>query len=96
MTDDGYVTLRLPEHPSARPSSGLIFEHRLVMEKHLGRTLRPGESVHHKNGIRDDNRVENLELWTSAHRPGQRVTDLVAFARQVLDTYGDEVAHAHG
>lgn len=64
-------------------------EHRLVMERHLGRPLRELETVHHINGIRHDNRIENLELWTSTQPYGQRVEDLVKF---VVETYPDLVA----
>jgi hypothetical protein len=52
-------------------------EHRVVMMGMLGRELRKGESVHHKNGRRADNSVENLELWVGPIRPGARATDLL-------------------
>jgi hypothetical protein len=65
-------------------------EHRQVMEGMLGRQLFPGETVHHKNGIRDDNRPGNLELWVST-RSGQRVTDLIAF---VVERYRNDVEAA--
>ncbi len=66
----GYVQIWMPKHPNAK-LAGYIHEHRLVMANYLGRPLTSNEFVHHRNGIKDDNRLENLELLTHAVHRGK-------------------------
>lgn len=89
ITSEGYVVYYWPEHPNAR-KDGKIAEHTVVMSEKIGRPLRALENVHHKNGQRSDNRPENLELWRRMQPTGQRVTDLIEFAKEVLSEYGED------
>lgn len=60
---DGYNTVYCPDHPRST-KDGYVMEHVLIMENHIGRYLKNDEVVHHKNKVRDDNRIENLQLMT--------------------------------
>lgn len=85
----GYVQIWKPEHPNAciGRGKGYVLEHRMVMSDHLGRKLLRTEQVHHKNGDRADNRLCNLELWTTSQPSGQRVKDKLKWAKEFIKLY---------
>jgi hypothetical protein len=84
----GYVLLRVPGHPRIKSATNqYVMEHILVMEQLLGRYLHRDETVHHINGIPDDNRPENLELWTKPQPSGIRVRDAINWAHEILSRY---------
>lgn len=73
MHKSGYVILTISRGDPLNPvGHRQMFEHRFVMAQSLGRPLKRSEYVHHRNGIRDDNRLENLELWVVSQPKGQR------------------------
>lgn len=90
----GYYIVPVPKrfrHLSNGDSS--LPEHRFVVAKHLGRPLRKDENVHHINGDKLDNRLENLELWSTSQPSGKRVEDLLEYAQVILERYEDEIEY---
>lgn len=102
INSEGYVTMVAPptEHEDVRDGGyarvnlgtgrygrGRMLKHRYVMEEHLGRKLLADETVHHISGDKLDNDISNLELWSGKHPKGQRATDLVEYAVEILERY---------
>lgn len=82
----GYVHRRRTD-----PETGVRenqWQHQFVMEQYLGRPLAKGEEVHHKNGDRADNRIENLQLWSTRQPKGQHWRDKLEYAREIIALYG--------
>ena len=90
LTQFGYRKVHKKGHQNAW-KNGDMFEHVFIMSEYLGRPLRKGETVHHRNGIKDDNRIENLELWSNSHPYGQRVEDKIKWCKEFLEEYGYKV-----
>lgn len=84
----GYREIKSGEHRGR-------LEHRVIYEQHYGIKLQPQQTVHHKNGIRDDNRIENLELWDNHHPYGQRITDKLTHYFDMVKEYLSHPEYEH-
>lgn len=80
---DGYVKISIKGKSK--------FEHREVMSQYLMRPLARHENVHHKNGVRSDNRIDNLELWSTSQPCGQKITDKYSWAKDIIKQYEKEI-----
>ena len=85
----GYVEIKVGQQRSRRHSHWML-HHRYIMERHIGRLLFDHENVHHINGQRDDNRLENLELWSTSQPAGQRVADKLVWCDWFKAQYENE------
>ena len=92
LTEDGYIRLAKSTAEKLYPEAVLehnrtVEEHRVAMSHYLRRALYPNETVHHKDGNRTNNNLDNLELRDGHHGPGQRVDDIMIWAVEFLKRY---------
>jgi len=92
MDKCGYIYLYVPDHPY-KAANNVVFEHRLVMEKYLGRYLKPNEFIHHKNGDRKDNKIENLQIITASEHARYHFKELAKIRKR--DVNGRFISDAH-
>jgi hypothetical protein len=85
-TSKGYVRIYFPEHPNAM-SDGQVLEHIMIMATHLNRPLTKDEEVHHRNGVKDDNQIDNLELRVGSHPAGLSIPDALQWAATIIKRY---------
>lgn len=86
---NGYIKIKVFNDYNGNHHRGWTYEHRYVMEQHLGRALYKHENVHHKDGNKLNNDISNLELWSKSQPAGQRVQDKLEWARKILEEYKD-------
>jgi hypothetical protein len=82
INEEGYIVLRV--------DGNTYLAHRYIWEQYYGRKLLKEETIHHKNGNRSDNRIENLELWSYKQPYGQRIEDKIKWAKEILIQYDQE------
>ena len=82
-SSDGYIRIRVKGKP--------MVQHRYFMENYLGRILLPSENIHHINGVRHDNRLENLEIWDTRQPKGQKIFDKIEYALEILNQYAPQL-----
>jgi hypothetical protein len=83
LRKDGYRIMTILKNGQKKR----ILEHHIIMSDHIGRELYPHENVHHRNGNRSDNRIENLELWSTSQPNGQKIEDKIKWAKEFINLY---------
>lgn len=81
------ITCHKKGYVMQRVDKKYIFQHTLAMESHIGRKLLKGEHVRHINGVKNDNRIENLQLWTVPHPHGIKAKDALEWAKETILRY---------